>query len=236
MGWSMRAVILLLSVFLAIGIVYWQAPEIVPAPMRAAINRAAHAVLPQAAKPAAAVLPDQPVWPDAMDKPVRKSLPQVWMFIAGGLALLVIGAGLWLMRFLGSKRQVDMSPPWLAAARTLAHATNDSRVRLAQCDLIEKRLVSDMRSRGEAALARAHQLDLYWRYVGLLDLLTHSIERAQSLVFCGFRKANKNRMDVIDADKVAFSQRLSRYVNNTTKGIVRKRPAVVTPNCARVDY
>lgn len=190
MGWSMRAVILLATVLAAIGILWWRAPEMVPVELRRAVVSAEQqaAVLSASIKPkptmvsaanAAAPIAEHgaayegPLWPNPQEKPSGKPLALLPLISAAVIAFAGLFAGLWLIRRKGGSAP-RRAPEWLAAARQLALATNDKRLRLKHCDLIEKNLVADMKERGSAALARAHQLDIYWRYVGRANLMTKS--------------------------------------------------------------
>jgi hypothetical protein len=186
----MRAVILLASVIAAIGILWWQAPEMVPGELRHALisaeQKAVALVSPNARRtsPNAAALTtapasgagaamQAPLWPDPLEKPIRKPLPLIPVAVAAVIAFAGLGAGIWLFRRRAAAVRHAM-PEWLLAARQLALATNDKSLRLKQCDLIQRHVVADMKHRGAAALARAHQLDLYWRYVGRSNLLSKS--------------------------------------------------------------
>ncbi|MFZ1989300.1 MAG: hypothetical protein WAW96_05955 [Alphaproteobacteria bacterium] len=194
----MRAVILLLSVIAAVSILWWQAPEMVPAPLRHGLINLEHkavrlispnakpAAIPAAPAKAASASIEQsaamqgPLWPDPLEKPVRKPLPLIPVAAAAVIALAGLFACIWLVRRRANAARHEM-PEWLHAARRLAAATNDRSLRLKQCDLIERRLLADMKHRGAASLARAHQLDLYWRYVGRSNLMSKSFIKGPEL-------------------------------------------------------
>lgn len=141
-----------LMVVLALGtVVYLKAPGAVPAPVRAAVQGIE-------AKAAAAVSSAHGI-----------SLPRArfgfggWM-LAGGLAAgaLTLGAAIFVLR----PRSKRGAPAWLEAARVSLPAGRSAREHLRECNEIDKVLVPDIRMRGQASLARAHQLDLFARYVG----------------------------------------------------------------------
>lgn len=189
----MRAVILLATVIAAFGILWWQAPDMVPAGMRHALLNAEHkavalispkagakqAVATASAQPASALAEhgaayEGPLWPNPQEKPIGKPIRMLPVIAAAIIAFAGLMGGLWLVRRRGSFSARHVMPEWLVAARRLAHATNDKSLRLKHCTVIEKSLVADMKHRGTSALARAHQLDLYWRYVGRANLMTKS--------------------------------------------------------------
>jgi len=194
----MRAVILLFSVIAAVCILWWQAPEMVPAELRHGLanleHKAAVLIAPQAKRAALPVSPakaapastergagsEGPLWPDPLEKPVRKPLPIIPVAAAGAIALAGLFVCIWLVRRRANAVRREM-PEWLQAARRLAAATNDKSLRLKQCDLIETRLLADMRHRGASALARAHQLDLYWRFVGRANFMSKSFIKGSEL-------------------------------------------------------
>jgi hypothetical protein len=194
----MRAVILLFSVIAAVSILWWQAPEMVPLELRHGLvnleHNAALLISPKAKRAAlsasAAKAPSPsleqgaamqaPLWPDPLEKPMRKPLPLIPVAVAALIAL----AGLLLCIMLVRRRAEaarHAMPEWLKAARRLARATNDKSLRLKQCDVIERQLLADMKHRGASALARAHQLDLYWRYVGRSNLMSKSFIKGPEL-------------------------------------------------------
>ena len=164
----MRGFVLVLSVLLGIGLVFWLAPSLVPQPIRTALATAQSAVNGAVIRPAAAA--DEPVWPNAVEKSAKHGVQRRWVLLGG---LVMGGAAVALMWMVRRRRShmAESVPAWLAAARTLAGASSNSRERQSHCDLIEKRLLPDMKHRGEAALARAHQLDLYWRYVARANVV-----------------------------------------------------------------
>ena len=111
----MRAVILLASVIAAIGILWWQAPEMVPGELRHALisaeQKAVALVSPNARRtsPNAAALTtapasgagaamQAPLWPDPLEKPIRKPLPLIPVAVAAVIAFAGLGAGIWLFR------------------------------------------------------------------------------------------------------------------------------------------
>ncbi|MFO1186913.1 MAG: hypothetical protein U1E87_05365 [Alphaproteobacteria bacterium] len=141
-----------LVVALAVGAaVYVKAPSVFPDQVRAAV----HGIEAKAAT--------------AISSARGMSLPKAgfalggWT-LAGSLAAigLTLGAGLFILRG-RSKRQ---APAWLEAARVSLPAGRSEREHLRECNEIDKVLVPDIRMRGQASLARAHQLDLFARYVG----------------------------------------------------------------------
>ncbi len=214
----MRAVILLTTVVAAFGILWWQAPEMVPARLRHALVNAEHraetlissgvrakpaahsSVSAATAQPSSAAAAhgaafEGPLWPDPQEKPIGKPLPLVPVIAAAVIAFVGLLGGLWLVRRRGSFAPRRVMPEWLVAARRLAHATNDKSLRLKHCDLIEKNLVADMKDRGTSALARAHQLDLYWRYVGRANLMTKSF--VKGLEYDRWRSISKQTLEAV---------------------------------------
>jgi hypothetical protein len=99
-------------------------------------------------------------------KPVTKpNLPQGWIYLAAGASGLALAFGaLVLFR----RRELSAKPPtpvWLEEARARVPDRGKRADHLAECDELEVRLIPDIRARGRAALARAHQLELYSRFV-----------------------------------------------------------------------
>ena len=88
-----------------------------------------------------------------------------WAAIGAGVVLVgVVGGAYWFRS--RSLQPEPKEPDWLGTARLFADEARSARDYLHQCDLIGQKLVPDVAYRGRAALARAHQLDLYWRFVG----------------------------------------------------------------------
>ena len=205
----MRAVILLATVLTALGILWWQAPELVPAPLRHAltdVERSTVALVSPAVStpgkngPASVAVGDRgaayeaPLWPNPLENMKGQRFPLLPVLAAALIACAGLAAALWLTRRPGfaPRRAV---PDWLVAARRLAHATNDKALRLKHCDLIEKNLVADMKHRGAAALARAHQLDIYWRYVGRTNLAGKSF--VKGLGHDRWRSVTRQTLDAV---------------------------------------
>ena len=160
----MRAFVLLLTAFVAVSVAVVLAPDLVPPPLRAEIISVRTNLTTIIADRLGAQT-KAPVWPDALDKAAHQRAMLVQCSIAAGIASVALGAGLLLWRF---RRRGDDSasmPAWLATARTLASASSDRKLRWQECKQLEATILPDLRARGEAALARAHQMDLYWRYV-----------------------------------------------------------------------
>src|SRR5262249_4555881 len=146
-GWSMRAVILLVSVVAAVSILWWQAPEMVPIELRHGAmsleHRALATIFPAkqgvTARPSQANLPitepgaatQAPLWPDRLERPVHKPLPLVPVIAAAAIAFAGLSLCIWLVRRRAAAARHEM-PEWLKAARRLAGATNDKSLRLKQ--------------------------------------------------------------------------------------------------------
>lgn len=154
----MRLIVLLASALIGATILYSQAPETAPAPLRsvfATVESKAAATIAQAPKlfakrPHAALI---------------ANLPQGSFYFVVGLAgLLVAGAA--LLPLLRSRRRETAPPSWIVTARASAPESRKPAEHQAECTTLEKALVPDIRARGTASLAKAHQLDLYWRFVG----------------------------------------------------------------------
>lgn len=142
----MRAVSFLLFVLGLGAIVVWQTPGWLPEVSGAALLRdqiaaAFHSLV----APSAAGMP-------------------VWGVVIAALAAAgAVGGALWLR---ARSKTPAAEPRWIENARVLAPKSRHLRDYQRQCDQLRDRLAPDIQQRGRAALARAHQLDLYWRFVG----------------------------------------------------------------------
>jgi hypothetical protein len=155
----MRIVVLFALVLAAGTLLYARAPSVVPAPVRAAVAATETkwgALVATAPKLFAS---------EARATPARKSGTSVWLYLAAGAAGLALAVGgsiaVARRRLVSAPRR----PAWLSAARASVPPSRDAREHLRECEELEKTIVPDIRARGAAALACAHQLDLYWRYV-----------------------------------------------------------------------
>jgi hypothetical protein len=188
----MRALALLLTVLLVVAVAVWQAPELVPPPLRgalASVESQIVTVMPQSLRADA----NAPVWPDARDKNTRQQAMFMRWGIAAGVASIALLAVLGIWRFSRRPKALPSMPAWLATARVLAKASSDRKDRDKQCALLEKTLLPDMKERGELALARAHQLDLYWRAMSR-NQASASLKPAQ---LERIRAASKRTLDTI---------------------------------------
>jgi hypothetical protein len=156
----MRIVVLFALVFTAGTILYSRVPHVMPAPARALFAAAE-------TKWSALVAPAPRLFAsEARAAPAKKpGGTSVWLYLVAGTVgvALALGGGVAVLR----RRLVSAphSPAWLSAARAAIPPSRNAREHLRECAELEKTLVPDIRARGAAALARAHQLDLYWRYL-----------------------------------------------------------------------
>jgi hypothetical protein len=154
----MRIVVLFALVLAAGAILYSRAPSLMQArALFAAAETKWSAIVATAPKLFAS---------EARGTPAKKSGgTSVWLYVAAGAACVAFalagGARLVRRRMTGLRP----SPAWLSAARASVPPSRNAREHLRECAELEKTLVPDIRARGAAALARAHQLDLYWRYL-----------------------------------------------------------------------
>ena len=123
----------------ALGLVAWQAPEWLPADLAAISESASVSVA-------------------GLKVPVWASF--------GAAVLLASVVGFFAVNGRSSGVKSKFEPRWLEQARILAPKTRFARDYLRNVDALEKKLAADIEYRGRAALARAHQMDLYWRFVG----------------------------------------------------------------------
>lgn len=147
----MRLLVSLVVAAVLGAIVYVQAPAVFPAPVRSAVQS-----VEAKAAAAASSVPGLFV--------AKSGLAFGGWLLIGGLAAgaLTLGAGAFVLR----GRNKHATPAWLDAARVSVPVNRNEREHLRECNEIDKVLVPDIRMRGQASLARAHQLDLFARYVG----------------------------------------------------------------------
>jgi hypothetical protein len=186
----MRAFISGLAAILLAAVAYWQVPGVFPLPVRRFIGHGLSSLrdtLGFAPQPA---IDMGPVWPMP---PMTHAWPSVWLILPTALALAVLSVALVVWSRRRAAAHAPAPPAWLASARAYSGNGAAGRTKRAQCDVLEQRLVPDMRRRGEGALARAHQLDLYWRFVSRTRGAKHG--NAKGAELADWMKATKSALD-----------------------------------------